>query len=70
MAARSTRDELSLLHSEFVKKRTLFCTSRSIDRLRVALNNFVQPFGDLSAARHAVRFNLIDKGPRFHNDDF
>ena len=66
---RTALDELSFLHSEFVKKRTLFCTSRSIDRLREALNNFVRPFGDVSAARHAIRFNFIGKGRRFQGDD-
>ena len=66
---RTSLDELSFLHNEYVRKRTLFRTSRSIDRLRAALNDFVRPFGDLSSARHAVRFNLIGKGCRFHGDD-
>ena len=47
----------------------VYRTSRSINRLRAALNNFVRPFGDLSSARHAVRFNLIGKRCRSHGDD-
>ena len=66
---RSPLDELSFLHNEYLRKRILFRTSRSINRLRAALNNFVRPFGDLSSARHAVRFNLICKRCRSHGDD-
>ena len=67
---RTSLDELSFLHNEYLRKRNLFRTSRSINRLRAALNNFVRPFDDLSSARHAVRFNLIGKRCRSHGDDF
>ena len=66
---RSSPDELSFLRNKYLRTRTLFRTSRSINRLRAALNNFVRPFGDLSSARHAVRFNLICKRCRSHGDD-
>ena len=66
---RSPLDELSFLHKEYLRGRTLFRTSRSINRLRAALNDFFRPFGDLSCARHAVRFNLICKRCRSHGDD-
>ena len=66
---RTSLDELSFLHNEYLRKRTLFRTSRSISRLRAALNNFVRPFVDLSSSRHAVRFNRICKRCRSHGDD-
>ena len=61
--------ELAFLHEEFRRCRILFRNSRSINRLRRAVQNFVSPFGDLAAARHAVRFNLIGKGCRSKRGD-
>ena len=61
--------ELAFLHEEFRRWRILFRNSRSINRLRRAAQNFVSPFGDLSAARHAIRFNLIGKGCRSKGKD-
>ena len=52
---------LPFLHKQFLRGRILFRSARSINRLRRAVNRFVGPFGNLSSARHAVRFNLIGK---------
>ena len=54
--------ELAFLHDEFRRGRTLFRNARSINRLRRAIQSFVTPFGDISAARHAARFDLVGKG--------
>ena len=56
--------QLTFLHKEFHSGRMLFRNSRSIKRLKCAVQNFIRPFGDLSAARHAVRFNMVGKGCR------
>ena len=58
---RSPLEELAFLHKQFLRGRILFRSARSINRLRRAVNRFVGPFGNLSSARHAVRFNLIGK---------
>ena len=59
---RSPLEELAFLHKELHRGRTLFRITRSINRLRLVVNSFVRPFGDLSSARHAVRFDLVGKG--------
>ena len=61
--------ELAFLHDEFRRGRTLFRNARSINRLRRAIQSFVTPFGDISAARHAARFNLVGKGYWSKSDD-
>ena len=68
MAPRSPRCLLSFLHDEYHKGRVSFCTSRSINRLRAALNDIAFAVGGHSAARHAARFNLIGKSRRLHDD--
>ena len=59
---RSPLHELAFLHKEFHGGRIVFRNSRSIEMLKCAVQNCTRPFGDLSAARHAVRFNLVGKG--------
>ena len=68
MAPRSPRCLLSFLHDEYHKGRVSFCTSKSINRLRAALNDIASAVGGHSAARHAARFNLIGKSRRLHDD--
>ena len=68
MAPRSPRCLLSFLHDEYQKGRVSFCTSRSINRLRAALNDIASAAGGHSAARHAARFNFIGKSRRLHDD--
>ena len=69
MKNRSPLGEVAFLYQEFRRCRFLFRNSMSSNRLRRAVQNFVSPFGDLAAARHAVRFNLIGKGCRSNSDD-
>ena len=66
---RSPLGKLAFLHEEFRRGRILFRNSRSINRLKRAVRNFVSPFRDLSAAKHAVRFNLVAKGSRSKGED-
>ena len=68
MASSSPRCLLSFLHDEYHKGRVSFSTSRSINRLRAALNDIASDAGGIGAARHAARFNLIGKSRRLHDD--
>ena len=68
MASSSPRCLLSFLHAEYHKGRVSFSTSRSINRLRAALNDIASDAGGIGAARHAARFNLIGKSRRLHDD--
>ena len=68
MASSSPRCVLSFLHDEYHKGRVSFSTSRSINRLRAALNDIASDAGGIGAARHAARFNLIGKSRRLHDD--
>ena len=61
--------ELAFLPDEFRGGLTLFRRARSINRLRRAIQSFVTPFGDISAARHAARFNVLGKGYWSKNND-
>ena len=58
---RGALDELVFLHKQFLQGRILFRSARSINRLRQAVNKFVNPFGSFCAAKHAVRLNLVGK---------
>ena len=66
---RSPLDELAVLHKEFHSGRILFRNARSSKRLKCAVPNFTSPFGHVSAARHAVRFELVSKGCRSKAED-